>query len=202
MGGKIDQFFGGEGFTGQGYIDVADLLKNNRGALWSGEAMTKLQQMPHILERDGVEIKFTPSRDALGYDTGHEITYSEIVDLQARISNGRLSPNEIKAELDKYGIRSQADLTAAFKDVEKQAASEYVTLASEGAINNSTITEGLQRLAASIAASNIPKAEKNSLLAELEENPGKFLKKASDKQEKMRTQGSRISAFNSGKKDN
>ena len=66
---------------------------------------------------------------------------------------------------------------------------------------NTTIVEGIKRLKAQIAASNIPNEEKEALLKELSTDPGNFFKGASDRQEKMRTKGSRISAYNSGKKE-
>jgi len=228
--GKVDQFFGGEGFTGQGYTTVADTLKESRGSLWSGEAMAKLQQNPHILQIDGVENAYGANSSVVGYDvvefeidpstgsprvdpsTGkfkvkldssgnpvkRKYTYSEILDFKQQIATGQIKPGDIERVT---GFKNATDLDAAFKDIEKSAASDYVTMAVEGHIANSTITESISRLKAKIASSNIPKEERNQLLEELEKNPGKFLKRASDIQEKMRTKGSRISAYNSGKKD-
>lgn len=191
--GKIDQFFGGEGFTGKGYLDVADLLKSNRSALWSGEAMTKLQQNPHILKENNIEIQFSsPEYSSRSY------TYSEILELKRKASIGQINETNIAST----GFRSIGDLEAAFTDIEKKAATKYVNMASDGRINNSTVSEGVKRLIASISASNMPKYEKEKMISQLTSAPGDFLKVASDLQERLRTQGSRISSYNSGKKEN
>ena len=210
--GKVDQFFGGEGFTGKGYLDTADLLKNNRSSLYTGEAMTKMRQNADILINDDgspatFKAKFTmPSAGDV------KISYSEMADLKRRFDNGSLSI----ADLQNKGFENGAMLQSAFEDIEKQAAEAYVTAnmaAADPTVHskiklkgnvaaNSTIVEGIKRMKASLASANIPKEEKDRLLAELSSNPGTFFKGASDLQERMRTRGSRISAYNSGKKDN
>ena len=214
MRGKVDSFFGGEGFTGKGYIDTADLLKNNRSSLYTGEAMTKMRQNADILvDASGneatFEVKFTNGK--LGPD-GKPIkySYSYVADLKRRVDAG-----DPTVDLASEGFANSAMLQSAFEDMEKQAAEAYVTAnmaAADPTVHsnfklkgnaaaNTTIVEGIKRLKAQIAASNIPKEEKDALLKDLSENPGKFFKGASDRQEKMRTKGSRISAYNSGKKD-
>lgn len=212
--GKVDQFFGGEGFTGQGYIDTAELLKNNRSSLYTGESMTKMRQNANVLvDENGNEatfvVKFTNGK--LGSD-GKPIrySYSYVADLKRRADAG-----DPTLDLKKEGFENSAMLQSAFEDMEKQAAEAYVTanvaandpsVKSEWKLRkgynpNLTIVEGISRLKAQLAAANIPKDEKDRLLKELSENPGKFFKGASDEQEVLRTIGSRISAYNSGKKD-
>ena len=210
--GKVDQFFGGEGFTGKGYLDTADLLKNNRSSLYTGEAMTKMRQNADILvDANGneatFEVSFTNKKDANGNPI--KLSYSYLADLKRRVDAGDPSVN-----LKDEGFENSAMLQSAFEDMEKKAAEAYVTAnmaADDPSINskfklkrggaNTTIVEGIKRMKASIASSNIPKEEKDALLKELSENPGAFFKKASDLQERMRTKGSRISAYNSGKKE-
>ena len=201
ISGKIDQFFGGEGFTGQGYTDVADILSKNREGLWQKEAMGKLKQSPSILSENGVEHQFVLNKVTLPYNLKIEkLKYSEILDLVTKVDSGTLEKKD-RDRIEAIGFKSTADLKAAFADVEKQAASDYVRMANKGDINNPTIVEGIKRMTAIIASANIPVDEKNKLLSALKDNPGKFLKDASTIQELLRTKGSRISAYNSGKKD-
>ena len=204
--GKVDQFFGGEGFTGKGFIDTADLLKNNRSNLYTGEAMTKMRQNADILvEADGSPATFTST---FATDTSRKYSYADIADLKRKADSG--------ATIDwaKEGFENAAMLQSAFEEVEKKAAEAYVTAnmaAADPTVKseyhlkrgeaNSTIVEGIKRMKAQLAAANIPKEERDQLIKELSENPGKFFKGASDRQERMRTRGSRISAYNSGKKD-
>ena len=207
--GKVDKFFGGEGFTGKGYVDTADLLKNNRSSLYTGEAMTKMRQNADILvDSDGsphkFKIKFT-TKDV-------NYSYAEMADIKRRVDNGSLTDPKELADL---GFADIAMVQSAFEDMEKQAADAYVTAnmaAADPSVHsdiklkgnapaNTTIVEGIKRMKAQIASSNIPKEVRDKLLKDLSENPGKFFKGASDVQEKMRTQGSRINAFNSGKKE-
>lgn len=210
--GKIDQFFGGEGFTGKGYIDVSDLLKNNRSNLYTGEAMTKMRQNADILvDVNGNELQFTTK---FNNDTSKQFSYVDMAAIKKKVDTGQIIESDLKAN---YGFENAAMFQSAFEDIEKKAAEAYVSanmaqIDSEVAKNttarlkrpeevNSTITLGIERLKASLAAANIPKEEKDQLLKELAENPGKFFKGASDRQEQLRTKGSRISAYNSGQKN-
>ena len=211
--GKADAFFGGAGFTGKGYIDTADLLKNNRSSLYTGEAMTKMRQNADILvEADGVTpAKFTAKFTMPGAGDV-KLTYAEMADLKKQVDNGTIDI----ATLHSKGFENGAMVQSAFEDIEKQAAEAYVTAnmsAADSSVTskfklkgnaaaNTTIVEGIKRMKAQIASSNIPREERDALLKELSEDPGKFFKSASDKQEKMRTKGSRISAYNSGNTDN
>ncbi len=209
--GKADQFFGGEGFTGKGYIDTADLIKNNRSSLYTGEAMTKMRQNADILvDASGNEaefaVKFSSKPDL-------KLSYSAMADLKKKADNGSIKQDE----LEKYGFANIAMVQSAFEDLEKQAAKAYVaanmvtvdpTIQSEFRLRNpekqanTTIIEGIKRMKAALASSDIPKEEKNELLNQLSTDPGTFFSRGSDIQEKMRTKGSRISAYNSGKRDN
>ena len=206
--GRIDEFFGGEGFTGKGYTDVADTLSRNREALWQKEAMSKLSQAPDIL---GTDDNFHLKSTTLSYaanikgEDGHgKLTYSKMFDLYSQVSDGTLDNAGRDTILNKWGFKNIGDFKAAFKDIEKQAATEYVRIANtnDGRIDNPTIVEGIKRMTALIASANIPRDEKRALLRELNENPGKFLQGASSLQERLRTKGSRINAYNSGTKDN
>ena len=228
--GKVDQFFGGEGFTGQGYIDTADLLKNNRANLYTGESMTKMRQNVDILVDAEGKVASWESRFSTAMEPGldkdgnptmvpKKFTYADLADLKKKVDNGKITPEE----LEKNGFTSGAMVQSAFEDMEKQAAEAYV-MANMAAIDptvaahstfvlktdpktgkpvapNETITNGIARMKATLATANIPKEEKDELMKLLRERPGEFFKKASDIQERYRTKGSRISAYNSGKKD-
>ena len=206
ISGKVDKFFGGEGFTGQGFIDTADLLKNNRSNLYTGEAMTKMRQNADILvEADGTPASFTST---FATDNSRKYSYAYIADLKRKADSGAT------INWAKEGFENAAMLQSAFEEIEKKAAEAYVTAnmaAADPTVHsefklkrgeaNTTIVEGIKRMKAQLAGSNIPKEERDQLIKELSENPGKFFKTASDRQERMRTRGSRISAYNSGKKD-
>ena len=188
----IDKFFGGSGITGSDYISVADTLKENRGSLWSGEAMNKLTQNPQILEESGGQTVFKSN-----IVRGKSFDYAKVRDDIVRLKNGTLSDQELQV----YG--GAAQLEAIYTDVEKSAATEYINLAQNGTLKggNTTVTEALKRMRVTIDNAHVTKEEKTALLKEFDQDPGGFLKRASDRQERLRTKGSSISAYNSGKKE-
>lgn len=197
---KFNEEIGVAGLTGAAYTQVADILKSNRSGIWSGEAMTKLGQNPNILLQSGGKTVFESKivKEADGV-TPKKISYAVIRDLNLRVQSGNITDAEIRAA----GYSSGAEIQAAYTDIEKSAATEYVNLAMSGRLlgGNSTVTETLKRMRVELANSAISKREKDAILKEFDENPGKFLAAASDRQERLRTKGADISSYNSGKKE-
>ena len=198
---KINEELGLAGITGAAYTQVADILKSNRSGLWSGEAMTKLSQNPNILEVSGGQSEFIPKMIKIKNPDGTDraFSYSVLRDLNVKIQNGTITQAEIEAQ----GCQSATQLQALYTEIEKSAASEYIRLASTGELKggNDTITETLKRMRVDIVNAAISPAEKEKLLRDFDANPGKFLAAASSIQEHYRTKGSRISSYNSGKKE-
>lgn len=196
---KFNEEIGVAGLTGAAYTQVADILKSNRSGLWSGEAMTKLTQNPNILEISGGQTVFESKIVVNPDGSPKKISYSEIRDLNMRVQSGNITEAEIRAA----GYSSGAEIQAAYTDIEKSAATEYINLAMNGKLKggNSTVTETLKRMRVELANSAISKREKDAILEEFDKNPGKFLATASDRQERLRTKGADISSYNSGKKE-
>lgn len=197
---RLDAYLGGIPVSGKGYTDLAGLLGQTRSSIYTGEAMTKMRQNADILvDEDGNAIKFTTK-----FGGKRPFSYEEMVTIKNKLDRSELTDETLKKE---YGFNNSAVFGSAFEDIEKKAASAYITaniamVDSNVAGNtkyrlkrpdvNSAVLETWNTFVGELVKSGVPGEKINELIKEFKKDPGAFMMGASTLKDMYSSAGKQI----------
>ncbi len=193
----ISSFQGRGSFNSQTLRESASALVESRSSLYTGEASSKINGA------DGLKL------DTIRYNyNGNLYNYSQIKTAYDAVANGASSftfgsgttahtvgAAEVRSMFDTAQKKAMVDYVRLVSGKDVTGDDGYVTTAAASDVTNAKISEGIKQLKGKISGMDIPAQMKNEMLRQLDEDPGMFLRGASDVAERINTVAGRRSAF-------